>query len=152
MAVGVSECVGVALGDGAGVSVGASVSVNISCMVEAGTGDVMLNGDAVGEGVTGGAAGEEATPYTAPTMAKFAKMLAIRIAPTIRRAVIRMQIFFSQCIGHPYSSSLGHCSIGQNSNIPFLARSISLSAFERLRIALHARKAPSTKIEIKIAI
>src|SRR5688500_14448649 len=55
----------------------------------------------------------------APTMTRFTTVLAVRIAPRIRRAVSRMQIFFSHCMDRSYSSAWGHSSIEQNSKIPF---------------------------------
>jgi hypothetical protein len=48
-----------------------------------------------------------AASNAAPTMIRFTAALAARIAPMIRRVVIRMQIFFSQCIAGSYSSDLG---------------------------------------------
>ena len=152
MSVGVSVSVGVVLDVCVGVFVVASVCVNIPRSVEVGARSVIVDGGVVDIGVKVRATEEGAASNTAPTMTKFTAVVAVRIAATMRRVVSRKQIFFSQCMDHSYSSGSGHWSIGQNSKIPFLVWSISRSACDRLCMALLARKTPSNRIKIKIAM
>ena len=120
--VGVDVDVLVGVSVGVDVKVGLLVNVNVSVGLEIGVivfqrvavgtltvaVGILVSNKEVGVGVV-----VEAASKAAPTMIRFTKLATIRIAIAIRRAVIRMQILFFQCMDHSYSSSLGHSSMGQ---------------------------------------
>lgn len=95
------------------------LDVDTSTAVAVGMRGVVFTSGVVNVEVTV-AIGAESAPKTTPAITKFATALAVNTATTIRRIVMRIQIFFSQCMDQLYSSGLGHCGRSQNSKIPFL--------------------------------
>ena len=103
-----------------GVMPGISVNVGTSPVPEIGIKNVFVERGIANTDVAVGVAEGASAPTTAPTITKFAAVLAARMAMNRRRIVMRTRISFSQCMVHLYSSGLGHWSVGQNSKMPFL--------------------------------
>ena len=114
----------VSVGTGVSVDVVTGVcdgsSVDTPTVVAVAVRGVVLTSGMVNVEVTEATIGAESAPKATPAITKFATALAVNSATTIRRIVIRIQIFFSQCMDSLYSSGLGHCGRSQNSKIPFL--------------------------------
>jgi hypothetical protein len=93
--VAVGTIASVTVTPGSGVCTGGDVSA-VTAMLES----VDVENAAVKAGVSVGAGGVESAPKTAPTIVKFAIVLAASTAITTRRIVIRTRISFSQCMTH----------------------------------------------------
>lgn len=100
------------------VSVGLGIDVTVPSEVAVGTRNVVVRMSVGGNEVDVDVS-VNATSKVAPTMIKFTELAATRIATTIRRAVILIQILLLHCMDDSYSSILGHSSVGQKSKIPF---------------------------------
>jgi len=84
------------------------IDVEVSPVAAVEIDSVTVEGEEVHTDIIVGVAGGESVPNTTPTIIKFATMLVATTRPTIRLIVMRIVIFFSQYMGHSFSSGLGH--------------------------------------------
>jgi hypothetical protein len=94
----VDVCVGVIVSVGMGVNTGVDAIVATSSAGEVEEKNAAGERAVLNSKVAVGTAWEDSAPNTAPTIARFTKVLVTRIVPKMRRMVSRMRISFSQCI------------------------------------------------------